>query len=306
VLAGPDLQSVLVQQPFVVGTHRFVPRQFMNPELHDTVHIPFVHAGAPFAGGGAHELQPAPQKVVLLSGWQTPLQLCDPLGHMPLQADELGMHAPLQSFVVLVQAGTHCRLSQVTEPPLGTVHAEHEVGPHVAVSLLLTHLLLQTWKRLLHWGTQTPPTQAGTPLGSVGQFTHAVPHPVGSSSAAQRLPQRWVPDPHMKSQFVPSQVVAEAPVGFGQAVHNVPQLSTLVLETQTFEQLCVPLGQTPAHAAELAMQVPAHSFMLLGHMGTQAVPSQDTVPPVGCTQAEQDVVPQLPTSMLLTQRAPHR
>ena len=144
-----------------------------------------------------------------------------------------------------------------------------------------------------------------------GQLTQLVPHPVGSLSAAHRVlapvPHTCVPAPQVKPHVVPLQVVELAPVGNGQAVHDVvPQLSTLVLLAQMPEQLWVPLGQTPLHAALLAMQAPAHSFMLDGQAGTHCVPSQVTEPPVGCTQAAQDVVPQLPTSLLLTHLPPHR
>lgn len=110
----------------------------------------------------------------------------------------------------------------------------------------------------------------------------------------------------MKSHVVPLQVVVSAPVGLGQAVHDVaPQLSTLVFEAQIPEQLWVPGMQTPEHAAAMSMQAPAHGFMPDGQAGTHAVPSQVTVPPVGFWQVVHDVVPQLPTSMLLTQRPLH-
>ena len=77
------------------------------------------------------------------------------------------------------------------------------------------------------------------------------------------------------------QVVELAPVGNGQDVQEVPQLSTLVLLAQMPEQLWVPLAQTPLHAALLAMHAPAHSFVPDGQAGTHCVPSQVTEPPVG-------------------------
>jgi hypothetical protein len=46
----------------------------------------------------------------------------------------------------------------------------------------------------------------------------------------------------------------------------------------TPEQLCVPEGHMPLHAVVLAMQVPLHS-LAPGQAGTQASPSQLTVPP---------------------------
>lgn len=68
--------------------------------------------------------------------------------------------------------------------------------------------------------------------------------------------------------MVPLQEVAFAPVGSGQDVQEVPQLSTLVLLAQMPEQLWVPLAQTPLHDALLAMQAPAHSFIPDGQAGT--------------------------------------
>ena len=75
------------------------------------------------------------------------------------------------------------------------------------------------------------------PLGSVGQFRHMLSHAVASVSGAQRLPQRWYPAPHVKSHLVPSQLLAAAPVGFGQATHDVgPHESTEPLAAQKPEQ----------------------------------------------------------------------
>jgi hypothetical protein len=110
----------------------------------------------------------------------------------------------------------------------------------------------------------------------------------------------------VKSQIVPSQVVALAPVGLGHDVHKVPHESMLALDLQSPWQLWVPAGQVPSHAAVLAMHAPAQSFIPAGHAGTQAVPSQVTVPPIGSWQLMHDVVPQLPTSRLLTQRPAQR
>ncbi len=157
----------------------------------------------------------------------------------------------------------------------------------------------------------TPLTQAAAPLESVGQFTQLAPHPVGSLSAAHRVPepvpQMCVPAPQVKPQVVPLQLVEVAPVGKGHAAHDVvPQLATSVLLAQIPEQLWVPLAQAPLHAELLAMQVPAQSFMLVGHTGTHCVPSQVTEPPVGCMHAVHDEVPQVPTSLLLTHLPPHR
>src|SRR5581483_3496542 len=140
---------------------------------------------------------------------------------------------------------------------------------------------------------QTPLTQAAAPLESVGQLAQLVPQPVGSLSAAHRVPEpvphTCVPAPQVKPQVVPLQLVEVAPAGNGHAVHDVvPQLPTSVSLAQMPEQLWVPLAQTPLHAALLAMHVPAHSFMLDGHAGTHCVPSQVTEPPDGCMHAVQE------------------
>lgn len=191
VLAGPLVQSVGPQQP-EVGMHSVVPGQFLNPELQTMLHLPLValQAADPFDAGVGHDVQVEPQKLVLVSDWQMPLQLCEPVGQTPLQAFAVGMQAPAHSLVVLVQAGTHASPSQVTVPPVGAWHAVHDVvsfGPQVATALLLTHLPPQRWKPELHCSAHAPLTQAAAPLVSVGQLTQLVPHPVGSLSAAQRV-----------------------------------------------------------------------------------------------------------------------
>jgi len=191
VLGGPLVQSAVLQHP-EVGMQSVVPGQFLNPELQAILHLPLVasQAAEPFDVGVGHDVQVEPQKVVLVSDWQMPLQLCDPVGQTPLQAFAVGMQAPAHSLVVLVQAGTHASPSQVTVPPVGAWHGVHDVvsfGPQVATALLLTHLPPHRWKPELHCSAQTPLVQAAAPLVSVGQFTQLVPHPVGSLSAAQRV-----------------------------------------------------------------------------------------------------------------------
>jgi len=144
----------------------------------------------------------------------------------------------------------------------------------------------------------------------VGHATHDVPHPVASSSAAHLavapVPQRCVPAAHAKSQVVPSQIVALAPGGFAQDVQLAPHESTLVFDAQMPLQSCVPVGQTPEQEDAVSMHVPTHSFFPVGHAGWHAVPSQLVVPPAGAAHAVHDVVPQLPTDLLLTQVLPHR
>jgi hypothetical protein len=146
VFGGPLVQFALVQQP-VVGTHRAVPEQFMKPELQTMLHLPVVGSqeAEPLEAGVGQEVQLAPQKLVLVSAWQIPPQLCDPVAQTPLQAFALAMHAPAHSLVVLVHAGTQASPSQVTVPPVGVWHAVHDVesfGPQVATALFDTHFPL--------------------------------------------------------------------------------------------------------------------------------------------------------------------
>jgi hypothetical protein len=312
VLAPPLVQSALMQQP-VEGTQRLVPGQFLKPLLQAMWH-PVVgsQVAEPFAAGVGHEMQLAVQKLVLVSDWQIPPQLCVPVPHMPLQAFEVGMQLPAQSLVVLVHAGTQASPSQVTLPPPGATHAEHDVpslGPQVATAMLSTHLPLHRWKPLLHCTAQTPLTQVAVPLESPGQLTQAAPQPVGSLSPAQRallpVPHTWVPAPHVNEQAVPLQLEV-APVGAAHAAHDVPQELVLVFDAQMPLQSCVPVPHTPAHDALPSMHVPAHSLVPAGQAGMHAVPSQVTLPPVGLMQAVHETVPQLPVSMLLTHLAPHR
>lgn len=195
VLADPDAQSLLEQHP-PEDTHRFVFGQFLNPVLQVMPQVPEValQTAIPFDVGAGHPLQPAPQKLGLLSDWQIPEQLWVPAGQTPLHAVALAMQAPLQSLLPFGQAGTQARPSHVTVPPPAGVWQGAQdvgVGPQVAAALLLTHLPLQTWKPLVHIKPQTPATQAAVPFGSVGQVRQVGPQPVGSLSGAQRIPHRW-------------------------------------------------------------------------------------------------------------------
>ena len=68
VLAGPAVQSALVQQP-AVATHMLVPGQFLKPVLQAIPQVPVaaVHTAIPFEAGVAQALQAGPQKLVLVS-----------------------------------------------------------------------------------------------------------------------------------------------------------------------------------------------------------------------------------------------
>jgi hypothetical protein len=49
----------------------------------------------------------------------------------------------------------------------------------------------------------------------------------------------------VKSHAVPSHVAAEAPVGRGQVVHDVPQVLTSVSDAHSWPHACVPAWQPP-------------------------------------------------------------
>jgi hypothetical protein len=144
----------------------------------------------------------------------------------------------------------------------------------------------------------TPPVQSALVQQPFVIGTHNVP------PAQLRRPL-----PHWMPQFVPSQVELPLPAGegSGQALQRVvPQLWVLVLARQKPLQLCVPAPQLPLQAVAMPTQAPLHSCMPVGHIELQARPSQVAVPPVGTGQAAQDVVPQLPTSLLLTHLLLHK
>ena len=76
VFGGPLVHSPLLQHP-VMGMHSVVPGQFLNPALQAMLHAPVVavHTAEPFAAGVGHDVHDGPQKLVLVSDWQMPLQL---------------------------------------------------------------------------------------------------------------------------------------------------------------------------------------------------------------------------------------
>lgn len=140
------MQSALVQQPDI-GMQSCVPVQFLKPELQAMLHLPVVgsQAAEPFEVGVGQETHVVPQKLVLVSDWQRPLQLCVPIGQRPLQAFVLGMQAPAHRMLPLGHAGTQASPLQETVPPVGAWHAVQDVesvGPHVATSVFFTHLPL--------------------------------------------------------------------------------------------------------------------------------------------------------------------
>jgi len=96
-------------------------------------------------------------------------------------------------------------------------------------------------------------------------------------------------------------VAAPLLTGAEHAEQLVPQVATAVLAAQMPLQLCVPVGHVLLQARLVAMQAPLQSCMPLGQLAPQLRPSQVADPPWGTAHAVHDVVPQLATSVLLTQ-----
>ena len=103
--------------------------------------------------------------------------------------------------------------------------------------------------------------------------------------------------PHVE----PSQVALEAPVGTGQAMHDVePHEFTLMFELQSPPQSWLPLPHVAEQVAAASMHAPAQGFLPVGHVGTHwpcALHVAD--PPVGTSHAVQDM-PQFAGSVSLT------
>lgn len=88
------------------------------------------------------------------------------------------------------QVSPHLVPSHVADPPVGAGHAVHDVVPHVATALLLTHLVPHKCCPLGH--PQTPawhtiPLAHGIPHAPqssvlICRFTHVVPHKVGADA----------------------------------------------------------------------------------------------------------------------------
>jgi hypothetical protein len=106
----------------------------------------------------------------------------------------------------------------------------------------------------------------------------------------------------VKSQAVPSQLVLAAPVGRGQALHEVaPHEFTLLFAAQTPLQACVPAAHWPSQAAVLSMQAPLHAFLLAGQLAPHAPCVQVALPPDGTGHGSQEL-PQVSGLVSLTQR----
>ena len=90
--------------------------------------------------GLGQEVHRVPQELGLLSGEQTPLQLCEPAGHCELHAALASMQVPLHSFCVPGQLPPQTPAEQVCVPPLINGQAVQEL-PQLAGSVSLRHLL---------------------------------------------------------------------------------------------------------------------------------------------------------------------
>jgi hypothetical protein len=89
--------------------------------------------------GLGQEVHSVPQEFELLSGEQTPLQLCEPDGHCELQAALASMQEPLHSFCVPGQLPPHTPAEHVAVPRVMSGQAVQEL-PQLAGSVSLRHL----------------------------------------------------------------------------------------------------------------------------------------------------------------------
>jgi len=105
---------------------------------------------------------------------------------------------------------------------------------------------------------------------------------------------------HEKSHLTPSQVACVAPVGTGQAVHDVPQALTSVTKGQRFPQTCWPVGHPPAQGALASMHAPWQSCLPFEHMPPHDFPSHVATPSVGASHGVQEA-PQVWASLSETQ-----
>jgi len=105
---------------------------------------------------------------------------------------------------------------------------------------------------------------------------------------------------HEKSHLTPSHVACVAPVGTGQAVHDVPQALTSVRKGQRFPQTCWPVGHPPAQGALASMHAPWQSCLPFEHMPPHDFPSHVATPSVGASHGVQEA-PQVWASLSETQ-----
>ena len=190
---------------------------------------------------------------------------------------------------------------QVVVPPVAVGHGVHEV-PQVAVAVLETQLPEQTWYPDVHVPTtQVDPEQVVVPTLPVGHAAQTPPHsryvPAAQAVATHVVPeqayavapvveqvahvppQSIVPVLHVNAHVVPSQVAAPFG-GVAQAVHALPQVATLLLETQLPEQTWYP----DAHAVATHV-VPEQANVVAFVVGqtAQALPQAST-PELSATQ----------------------
>ena len=70
-----------------------------------------------------------------------------------------------------------------------------------------------------------------------------MPHESTAVLDAQLAPHAWNPESQLKPQLEPSQVAAPC-AGTAQALHDVPQVITLVFETHVALHTCWPAPQS--------------------------------------------------------------
>jgi hypothetical protein len=162
---------------------------------------------------------------------------------------------------------------------------------------------------VLHGNVQVLPLQ--TPIVPAGGFTHSAL----AQHAGRALPmQRFVPAQFLKvalqvmPQLVPLHDALPFAVGAGHAWQLAPQaLTSFALQMPPLHARWPVTWHMPLQAMLLSMHVPAQMYWFgFVHTGTQLIPSQLTVPPVGAAQATlHAVAPQLLRSLLLTHFVPH-
>jgi hypothetical protein len=103
------------------------------------VQLPPVHPTLPAPVGVGHGLHRVPQEFGLVFEAQTPLQLCEPVGHVVPQAAVASMHTPLQSLCVPGQVPVQAPAVQIAVPPVIEGQGVQEVS-QLAASVSFMHL----------------------------------------------------------------------------------------------------------------------------------------------------------------------
>lgn len=182
--------------------------------------------------------------------------------------------------------------SQVATPSLGAGQGVHE-SPHVSELNLDTQRPLHSWKPSLQTTPQRVPSQVACPSGpGLGQGVHDVPHELVLNLETHCPPQSLNSLRHVTPQLEPLQVACPF-ARPGHGVQELPHEFVLEFDRQSPLQSWVPGPHCPSQAEFGGKQVPRQSCWPVGHVGTQLVPLQLTLPPTGATHGAHDSMPQL-------------